>query len=125
MSNPQTDHLIAGLKKLERITAENRAYLFTPAEAAAVLDYIRKHGIGGGFGRKRPVVRAQTPETPARPQHWGYIKQFLNELHERNVDMDGPEPAEQLYDYFSGDMTKHQAARAVQYWRQQREATPA
>lgn len=49
MNSTQINALTNALTKLDQIDQENRAYLFTPDEARAVLDYIRKHGNGGSW----------------------------------------------------------------------------
>lgn len=46
MTPSQLTDLTDALQKLEQIVEENRAYLMTPGEAAALQRYIKRHGIG-------------------------------------------------------------------------------
>jgi hypothetical protein len=47
MNADQLSALTNALSKLEQIIEENRAYLLTPVEAAALQRYIKRHGIAG------------------------------------------------------------------------------
>lgn len=49
MTPDDLTNLTDALNKLEQITAENRAYLMTPAEAAALQNYIRQHGVSASW----------------------------------------------------------------------------